>query len=138
MKTKIVLIALLTFFYGCQTCLKQEDFKELELKSNFTNKDFSHLNGEYKRIIYDILGNESLAKCSTWFNDGVIKHHSGKLINIKNPRLVIKAEDLKAYEFTDNKVEYQIYIDSNTNHVELLSLNLWDIYKKIEEKKNED
>ena len=132
---RIILTLLLFCFSGCTTCLKPRDFDALMVDKEFENEELSFLNGKYKCIKYDIFGNEKETKCLTVFENGVIKHHSGRVILMKEATLVLDTKDTKVYEFTHDNINYQLFVEPYG--MELLSIDNWDLFRKIEEKKNE-
>ena len=102
---KLILISSL-IFSGCVTCLKEDDFNKIMPAGNLESVELKHLDGEYKCIKFTIFGDEMEVTCSTFIKNGVIKHHSGKTITIKNPEKILS--DPEVYEFTDKKIKLHL------------------------------
>ena len=127
MKFSLMLFLLLG---ACTTGLKPRDFDKLMVDKE---EDLSFLNGKYRCIKYKFFGEEKETKCLTVFENGVIKHHSGKVILMKEATLVLNTKETKVYEFIHDNINYQLFVEPES--IELVSINSWDIFRRIKNEK---
>ena len=125
MRFSLILVLLLG---SCATCLKPRDFDKLIIDKEYKNEDLSFLNGKY-----NFFGEETQVECLTIFENGVIKHHSGKVILMKEATLILNTKETKVYEFIHDNINYQLFVEPES--IELLSINSWDIFRRIKDEK---
>ena len=130
MKFSLILVLLLG---ACATCLKPRDFNKLIIDKEYKNEDLSFLNGKYRCIKYNFFGEETQTECLTIFENGVIKHHSGKVILMKEATLILNTKETKVYEFIHDNINYQLFVEAES--IELVSINSWDIFRRIKNEK---